>query len=88
MGIVYLNNDDYYRLIVKSKETKIPLSQLVKEELHKPPETKEVIKEVPKEVIKEVKIPVFHYWEKIGTDKKERWHEYERLEDGTMKLIK
>ena len=70
MGIVYLNNDDYYRLIVKSKETKIPLSQLVKAELHKPPEVKEVIKEVPKEIIKEKK----YIHTKVGKEKS-RWHQ-------------
>ena len=70
MGLIYLNDDDYIRIRQKAKENKIPTAQMLKSELHKPIEVKEIIKEIPKE------IKQYYYWEKLAGDKKARWHQY------------
>ena len=56
MPIVYMNNDEYYRMLEISKKDGKRFSDVMYEELHKKPEIKEVPKEVFKdrEVIKEV----------------------------------
>ena len=70
MGLIYLNDDDYIRIRQKAKENNIPTSQMLKSELHKTQEVKEIIKEVPKEIIKEKK----YIHTKVGKEKS-RWHQ-------------
>lgn len=81
MGIVYLNNEDYYRFLIKAKESGKPISHIVKQELHKPPEVKEIVKEVVKEIDRH------YYFEKLKGERKEHWHEYKFNEKGEPVLV-
>ena len=49
MAYIYLNNKDYYKIYERAQKEQKTFSGILKEELHKPPQVKEVVKEVVKE---------------------------------------
>ena len=74
MAYVYLNNDDWIKIYERAKKEGRKQSDILKEELNKAPIEKTTER--------------FFYLNKLKGDKKEKWHEYKRIENGNLELVK